>query len=345
MLKEVFELNVLGNDVQQYFIALCIFIISYSLLHIFKHAVINKAKILVKKTKSQLDDAVVSVLDVHSSLFVFLSLYISLKFIFISQTITKFFTYAMLLVVTYFIVRGINRLIDYISKSAAKHDPEARAFGVTAMFGKVVVWILAFVFILSNFGYNITTLLAGLGIGGIAIAFALQNVLSDIFASISIYIDKPFKIGDFIIVGKDMGTVQKIGIKSTRILTLHGQQLVVSNRELTDTRVNNYEKMKRRRIVFPLSIIYSTPHKKLKKIPSIIKDIVDKTDQATFERTHWKEYGDSALIFEIVYYVESSDFTLYRDINEKINLAIKEKFEKEKIKFAYPTQTIYTGKK
>jgi len=341
MLKEVFSIEVLGNDIQQYFIALCMFLITYCCFHIFKYAVIVKVQKIVRKTETKLDDALLAMVDVHWPFFIFLSLFISIRFIVVSTIITKAFGYVMLVVFTYYIVRAITKLVDYTAHATMKKDTDAAAIDVTIMLAKGAIWVLAFVFILSNLGYNITTLLAGLGIGGIAIAFALQNVLSDIFASISIYIDKPFKPGDFIIVGDDMGTVKKIGIKSTRVTTLHGQELVMSNRELTETRVNNYGKMKRRRIVFDLGVTYQTPLPKMKKIPKMIQEVIDKTNQATFDRAHWKEYGESSLNIEIVYYVESPEYLLFRDIQQKINQDIMECFVKAKIKFAYPTRTIY----
>ena len=186
--------------------------------------------------------------------------------------------------------------------------------------------------------------MAGLGIGGIAIAFALQNILSDIFASFSIYFDKPFKVDDFIIIGDDKGVVKKIGIKSTRIQTLQGEELVISNKELTESRVHNYKKMERRRIVFVFGVTYETPTEKVKKIPSIIKDIIEKTELADIDRVHFKEFADFSLNFEVVYYLKTSDYAEYMDTQQEINLAMKEHFEKEQIEFAYPTQTVFVHK-
>lgn len=211
-------------------------------------------------------------------------------------------------------------------------------------FLKVSLWGVAVIFILSNLGYNVSTLVAGLGIGGIAIALAVQNVLGDIFSSLSIYFDKPFVVGDFIIVGEDLGVVKKIGIKSTRIQTLQGQELVISNRELTESRINNYKKMERRRIVFGFGIKYETPLKKVKKIPGIVKDIVNNMELAQADRVHFKEFGDFSLNFEAVYYLNSSEYNKYMDTQEEINFAIKERFEKEDIEFAYPTQTVFVNR-
>ena len=209
---------------------------------------------------------------------------------------------------------------------------------------KGVLWAIAIIIVLSNFGYNVSTLAAGLGIGGIAIAFAFQAILGDIFASFSIYFDKPFKIGDFILIGNDMGTVKHIGIKTTRIQTLQGQELIVSNKELTETRVHNYKKMERRRISFTFGVEYDTKLKKLEKILEIVKEIFKKIKIADLDRVHFKQFGDFSLNFEVVYYVNKPDYLEYMDTQQEINFALKERFEKESIEFAFPTQTIYVNK-
>ena len=198
--------------------------------------------------------------------------------------------------------------------------------------------------VLSNLGYNVTTLVAGLGIGGLAIAFALQKVLEDIFSSVSIYFDKPFEIGDFIIVGEQMGVVKKIGIKSTRIQALQGEEIVISNRELTSVRIQNFKRMEKRRVAFSFGVLYSTSNAKLKKAIEMVKKIVEKAEHADLDRVHFKAFGSSSLDFEVVYYLKSRDYNVYMDTQQEINFAIKEAFEKEKIEFAYPTQTIHLAK-
>ncbi len=198
--------------------------------------------------------------------------------------------------------------------------------------------------VLDNLGVNITTLVAGLGVGGIAIALAVQNILSDVFCSVAILVDKPFQVGDFIIVGDMMGTVEKIGIKTTRVRSLSGEQLVFSNADLVNSRIRNYKRMQERRVVFSFGVIYQTPADKLEHIPAMVKEIIESVDQARFDRTHFKQFGDSSLDFECVYYVLSRDYNLYMDIQQKINLELFTRFEKEGIEFAYPTRTLYISK-
>ena len=193
--------------------------------------------------------------------------------------------------------------------------------------------------------------LTGLAIGGaataIVIGFALQSVLSDFFSAFSIYFDRPFEIGDFIIVGEFSGTVTKIGMKSTRVQLLQGEELVLPNSELTKSNVRNFKKMNKRRIEFSFGVTYDTPIKKLKKIPDIIREIIapQKLKHVhSLDRVHFTDFGDFSLKFNIIYYMNTKDYALYRDTQQEINFKIKEAFEKEGIQMAFPTQTIYLNK-
>jgi small-conductance mechanosensitive channel len=209
---------------------------------------------------------------------------------------------------------------------------------------RVVFWTVAVLVILDNFGVKISTLIAGLGIGGVAIALATQAILKDLFSYFIIFFDRPFEIGDFIIVGDFMGVVEHIGIKTTRLSSLGGEQLVFSNTDLTDSRVRNYKRMAKRRVVFKLGVIYQTTSQQLKEIPSIIEGIIKSIDDAVFDRAHFLSFGDFSLDFEIVYYVIGNDYKKYMDIQQEINLTIKEELEKREIEFAYPTQTLFLEK-
>ena len=207
--------------------------------------------------------------------------------------------------------------------------------------GRVAVWSVALLLMLSNLGIDVTALVAGLGIGGIAVALAAQNVLGDLFASLAIILDKPFEVGDFIIVGDKMGTVERIGIKTTRIRSLTGEQLVVANADLLGSRVHNYKRMNERRVVFSLGVTYETPADKVEQLPGLLKEIVEAQEPVRFDRAHFKSYGDFALVFEIVYWVLSPDYNLYMDIQQTINLEILKRFEALGVGFAYPTQTVH----
>jgi len=218
----------------------------------------------------------------------------------------------------------------------------ATTVAMLGFLGRLGVWALTVLMILSNLGFDITALVASLGIGGIAVALAVQNILGDLFASVSIALDKPFVIGDFIIVGDMLGTVEYIGLKTTRLRSLGGEQLILSNADLLNSRIRNYKRMQRRRIVFSLTVVYQTPADKLEQIPRMIREIIEAQDQASFDRAHFQAFGDSALQFEVVYYVESAEYNVYMDTQQAINLALFRRFQEQGIEFAYPTRTLYT---
>ncbi len=198
--------------------------------------------------------------------------------------------------------------------------------------------------ILWGLGIDLSSVVVGLGVGGIAIAFALQNTLSDFFSAFSIYFDRPFEIGDFIIIGDHSGTVTNIGVKSTRIRLLQGEELIVSNQELTSSRVRNFKKLERRRVTFTLGVTYDTPSDKLKRIPNIISNIIKVIDLAELDQVRFTEFSDFSLKFLVIYYVRVADYNKYLEIQEVINFAIKDAFEEEAIEMAFPTQTLYINK-
>ena len=206
---------------------------------------------------------------------------------------------------------------------------------------RCALWTIAVLMVLSNLGVDVTTLVASLGVGGIAVALAAQNILGDLFASLSIVIDKPFVLGDFIIVGDMMGTVQHIGLKTTRVQSLSGEQLIFPNSDLLGSRIRNFKRMQERRIVFSIGVIYQTPAEQVKAIPDMLQAAVESQENVRFDRAHFKSYGDSALLYETVYYVLSPDYNVYMDIQQKINYHLLDQFESQNIEFAYPTQTVF----
>ena len=225
-----------------------------------------------------------------------------------------------------------------------KETSEATTIAALGMMAKLILWSLIVLLALENLGVDISALIAGLGIGGIAVALALQNVLGDLFASLSIAFDKPFVIGDFIIVDDYMGTVEHVGLKSTRIKSLSGEQIIISNSDLLGSRIRNYKKMSDRRIAFSLQLTYDTSAEKLKKVPLMLKEIIESQNNTRFDRAHFHKYGEWSLDFEIVYIVTNPDYNLYMDVQQAINLAIYERFAAEGISFAYPTKTVYMEK-
>ena len=238
----------------------------------------------------------------------------------------------------------INYLIRSQQRSLKENAARVTTLRAAGFIAKLVLATIAAILILDNIpGVEITALVASLGITGIAVALAVQNILSDLFASLSIVLDKPFVIGDFIIVDNYMGSVEHIGLKTTRVRSLSGEQLVFSNNDLLKSRVRNYKRMAERRVVFSIGVTYQTPLEKLKQIPATIREIIESQETVRFDRAHFQGYGDFALLFEVVYYVLDPDYNRYMDIQQAINLAIFLLFEEQGIKFAYPTQTLYIG--
>ena len=237
--------------------------------------------------------------------------------------------------------RWLRILFILIGAQFRKRNPQSELPGIFRISIRFLLWSIGALLILSNAGVDITSLVAGLGIGGLAVSLALQNILSDLFASFSLAVDKPFEIGDFIVVGEHKGTVKHIGMKTTRITALEGEEVVISNAELTSARVQNYKKMQKRRIVMSIGVTYDTTPEKIERANAIVKDAISLQENAEFDRSHFKEFGNSALVFEIIFFMLTSDYTVYMDTQQAINMEIHQKFQEEGIEMAFPTQTVY----
>jgi len=345
------EASFLGNTLDHYLYALLVFAGIYIGLALIRGLVLVRLKVVAKKTKNKFDDTVINaLLKINWPFFFFVSLLSAIRYVKTIEIVNEIAFYLTVFVITIYVVRVLRVLIVQGSHAfntrgdKSEEDYDDSLTNVMATIIQALVWLGVVLFLLSNVGVDITTALAGVGVGGIAIAFALQNVLSDLFASFSIYFDKPFKKGDFLVIGTDSGIVQKIGLKSTRIKTLQGEELVVSNKELTETRINNFKKLERRRVVFSIGVQYDTGIKKMEKIPDLIEKIIKNAKDVEFDRCHFKEYADSSMNFEIVFYINSSDYKFYMDKRQKINMKILETFNKEKIDFAFPSRTVYLKK-
>jgi small-conductance mechanosensitive channel len=346
--QEFLAYSLWGNSVKEYIIAIVVFVLAVIVFRIVKYEAVKKLRSVAERTQAEVDDLLIKVVDkIRWPFYVFFAASIALNFIQVHNLVNIFFTYATPIVVVFIIVTSLQQFVDYGIRKLANEKEQETETSVVNVLGRILrgaLWALAFVYIISLFGYDITTVVASFGVIGIALAFGLQHILSDIFASFSIFFDKPFEVGDFIIVGDNLGVVKKVGIKSTRIQSLWGQEVVIPNKELTSARINNYKKMERRRVQFSFGVVYDTSAEKLEKVLEITKEIVDKIELAEMDRVHFKEYGDYSLNFEVVYYVNIPEYNTYMDIQQEINLLLKKRFEKEGISFAYPTQTVIVNK-
>ena len=337
----------MGNTLQSWLIAVCILIILFTILKITQSLVIHRLSKLAKLTVNQFDDLLVEVLK-QTKFFILLvaSAYLASYAITLKPSIAALWQKAVILIlivqgglwasagISFWLGRTIQKRMDQDTSSAT-------TITFLGFVARLILWIIVLLLILDNLGVNITGLVAGLGIGGIAVALALQNILGDLFASLSIVLDKPFVIGDFVVVDSLAGTIEHIGLKTTRIRSLSGEQLIFSNNDLLKSRVHNYKRMSERRIVFSFGVVYQTPLEKLKAIKEIVSDIIEKQETARLDRVNFKEYGNSSLNYDVVYFVTGPDYNVYMNIQEAINLEIFRRFQEEGIEFAYPTRTIF----
>lgn len=348
-MKEFLQTVWWNNTIQNYLIALAVFTGSVVFIKMVRKGVVRYLRAWAEKSEGKLDDFLVSVLEQNLlPIFNLGALYLSMRYLTLPHVGDKILNVTYGIVITFFTVRIVLRLIRHGLESYAdkQEDPESKKKelrGIAAII-KLVVWLIAIIFLLSNLGYNVTGIVAGLGIGGIAIALAAQAILGDLFSYFVILFDKPFEVGDFITIDDKKGNVEKVGLKTTRIRSLTGELIVVGNTNITSSRLHNFKKLERRRIAFTLTVTYETPLELLEKIPGMLKEIISNREQITFDRAHLSAFADSSINFEVVYFVEQPDFLFHMDNQQAIFLGILKKFASEGIQFAYPTQTVYEHK-
>jgi small-conductance mechanosensitive channel len=348
--REILETIYLGNTVEAYLQALAMVLGIVLVLWIIEKVVVARLHRLAKKTENKLDDYLVELIkDLGTPVYAFIGIYVSSRSLVLSPSIDRILNAAFVIFLTVKSVQVLSHLAIFLIARAYLRVGEADPNRLTVVRNlglvvRIALWVIALVFILDNLGIKITGVVAGLGIGGIAIALAAQTILEDAFSSFSIFLDRPFEVGDFIIVGDLMGVVQHVGFKTTRIRSLHGEELIFSNKDLTNSRIRNYKRMRERRIAFTLGVVYQTSLEQMKRIPDLIRRAVEGVENARFDRAHFKSYGAFSLDIEAVFYVQSPDYNTYMDIQQEINLAIMEAFEGGGIEFAYPTQTLFIEK-
>lgn len=305
-----------------------------------------------KKTTTKLDDDILSAVKIIIIIMiVILGIEYALSPLsFIepyNNYLTGIFIVIQILLGAFAVTKISNIITDWaVTKTGPKGKNNHHLMFILKKVIQIIVYICAFIIILYTTGAKdfLTGTLVGLGVGGIAVAFALQSTLSDFFSAFSIYFDHPFEIDDFIVVGEYSGTVKNIGVRSTRIKLLQGEELIISNKELANGTIRNFRKLEKRRVTFTIGVTYDTSSQKLRKIPTIIKEIFKKEEMASLDRVNFTEFSDFSLKFLIIYYVNSAEWGQYLDIQERINLAIKEAFESEGIEMAFPTNTVYLKK-
>ena len=336
----------LDNSVRAWLIAAAVALIVYVGTDVLRRLLIRQITALSTRTDNYADDLIADTLRRTKTYFLlFISLYAASRVLYLSDSLgTALRFVGVIVVVAQTAVWGTVVINTLVTRQMARRVEEDAATATTinalGFVVRLVFYSILVLMGLDNLGFDVTALIAGLGIGGIAVALALQNVLGDLFASLSIVLDRPFVIGDFIIVDDLAGTVEYVGLKTTRVKSLSGEQLVFANSDLLGARVRNFKRMYERRIVFGLGVTYDTPRSKLEQIPQMIREAVERQQNTRFDRAHFKEYGDFSLNFEVVYFVLVPEYNTYMDVQQAINFDIHRAFESAGIEFAYPTQTI-----
>ncbi len=339
-----------GNSVQTWLIAVGVASGASLLLYLIERLIVRRFKRLSMRTDTQWDDLVAHVIGKTKTTFLMVVGAFSATSV-LELPDNVFSTANTVLLIAVWVQAGIwgsAALMFWVrgqGRQQEQDDPaSAMSMNVIGFVGRLVLWAVVLLLVLDNLGVDITALVAGLGVGGIAVALALQNILGDLFASLSIVLDKPFVIGDAIKVGELIGKVETIGIKTTRVRSLSGEQLVFSNADLLSSRIQNFGRLFERRIVFKIGVVYETPKDKLEAIPTIIQEAIEQQENARFDRSHFASYGDFSLNFETVYFVTVPDYGAYMDAQQAINLELFARFADEGIEFAYPTQTLLIAK-
>ncbi|MCL2026349.1 MAG: mechanosensitive ion channel family protein [Leptospirales bacterium] len=339
----------LGNSLYQYIMSTLVFIGGLLVITLVRRIALARIAHALDKSSiynNLIIDSTKKYLIPMAHFLLFYFCFIHLR---LNPELYKFSKAAMLLLTVFFSIRFFlsfarfwlnNFWIEKGDNTIARKNLSATILTIL----NLALWLIGFLLFLDNIGVKVSAFIAGLGIGGIAIAFAAQAVLQDIFSYFSISFDNPFQLGDLIAVGDVQGTVEHIGIKTTRIRSVTGEQIVISNTALIGSRLHNFGRMNERRVMINFDVTYNTEFEKLKEIPSIVKNIVEETRGARFGRCHFVQFADSSLKFETVYHVLSGDHTLFRDIQQSINLNVKKIFDEKKIEFAFPTQSIYIEK-
>ncbi|MET0243012.1 MAG: mechanosensitive ion channel family protein [Flavitalea sp.] len=335
-----------GNTVQAYLMALAGIFITWAIIRTLRRVVLKRVAKWIQNTDTNFDDILLSVVEKYVLPYVYLFInYHIISELNLSARTQKVLAYAMAFITLYYgvrlVIHAINLSINGLMKRRNESADRIRQLNGVMVVVKALIWFVGFIVMLGNLGFDVRAMITGLGVGGIAIALAAQTVLGDLFSYFVIFFDKPFEIGDFVKSNTSSGTVEQIGIKTTRLRSLDGEQLIVSNTDLLKTTIHNYKRLERRRIVFTIAVTYKTSHEMLKQIPTMIREIVEAQPDTVFDRTHLSKLDTSSMNFDVVYNIDSPDYGKSMDTQQAVLLKIIETFRERGIEFAHPTQTIF----
>ncbi len=340
-----------GNSLYSYFLSLGLFVALSGIFYlIYKYVVMRIAELAVKSSTTGTGALAFfgSLLrQFNTWVLPLVAFYLAMRRLEVPPTVELTVRLMALAAVTLQVVRIGGELLGFVisrTRGRARADDPIvynTNHNITILL-KVCLWIGGALFLLDNMGFNIGTFVAGLGIGGVAIALAAQAILGDTFSSFAIALDKPFEVGDFIVVDALMGNVEYIGLKTTRVRSLSGEMLIFANSDLTKSRIKNFKKMYKRRVAFNVTVIYQTPLAQVARIPDMLRGIIAAQKDVELDRAHFASYSDNGLVFEVVYFVNSGEFNQYMDIQQAVNLQLLELFERENIIFSYAPRAVLT---
>ncbi|MDP3543720.1 MAG: mechanosensitive ion channel family protein [Elusimicrobiota bacterium] len=335
-----------GNSVAAYALAAATFVASVAVFLLARRLVLARLRALAESTATDLDDFAVELLGkIKAPECYLVGFYFATRPLSFDPKVDSFLRSAVILVLAYRALRMLQTSIDYGVRRAMTGPDADQArkdmAKTVALLLRFVLWVLALIFVLDNLGINVTSMVAGLGIGGVAVALAAQAVLGDLFSALAIHLDKPFVVGDFITVDDFKGTVERIGIKTTHLRSLSGELLVMGNSKLTSSPIRNYKKMRERRVVLNFGLLYSTPEKALAEMPGAVRGLIEKDKSLRFDRAHFSGLGESSLDFEVVYYILDADYNKHMDSQQRLLLELVADVRKRGLDFAYPTRTLF----
>lgn len=343
-----FSTVIFNNTIQTWLLAVLVTGLLFVVFRVVRKVLVNRACKLAAKTATDVDDVLCELLEELRSFFLLgLAVLLSSRMLVLSTSVREVVRVVFVVLVLLQCGFVASKLLMYLINKQAVQEAESQSATLKTIgrFLTGLVWAIVIVMALDSIpGIEVSTLVTTMGITGIAVAFAIQNILSDLFAALSITFDQPFAVGDVIVVDDLIGTVERIGLKSTRVRSLSGEQLIFSNSDLLSSRIRNFQQMDRRRVVLKFGVTYQTPHEKLQVIPEMVEHVIAGREKVTFDRAHFTGFGDSTLDFEVVYWVENSDYGFFMDMQQDIDLKLMKRFEEENIEFAYPTQTVFLEK-
>lgn len=335
-----------GNTVESWLTAATILVAVIVAERLLRAVILSRFRSWARRTRTYVDDLASTVLSATRSwLIAAIGLYAASLWLTLPGRVEEVFAtaaaLALLAQVGFWGGSAIRALATRVRSHGEAVDAEtATAVAAMGFLGRMALWTVLLLVAIDNLGYDVTALITGLGIGGVAVALAVQNILGDLFASLAIVLDKPFVIGDTLTVDDYQGTVERIGLKTTRLRSLTGEELIFSNRDLLESRVQNFGRMRERRHKFEVGVTYDTPPETAEEIPGVIREVLEAEEVARFERSHFRAFGDSALLFETVYYVTDPTYGTLMDVQERVNLELMRRFADRDVEFAHPTRTV-----